>query len=317
MKKIFYGISGVMMISLIIALVFYQYSLVLAPQKENKVTKDSEPQTNQKEQPLYAEHTVDYSLQNDELKITFDKGNSWLPVPIIKDQLFEGEYSGNKQEPIENSYILLKNRTAFLYSDGPDGSDNKIYLTYTLDQGKLWRDAVIAEHYPSLRFRKVNFLNDNFGYCLLSGDRTVSQEMSNVYLTHDGGKSWRETNPSNVTNLVKDGGFVDEQTGFLSYGFINPEEPDLYVTQDEGNSWMKATINIPDQYHKIFVTAELPFKEKDHLAVLINQGPNGDYKGGKVKGKFLSNDNGKTWGFSTEVKPNETEQGETLANSQK
>jgi hypothetical protein len=110
-----------------------------------------------------------------------------------------------------------------------------------------------------------------------------------------------------VTRLIKDGGFVDEHTGFLSSGFINPEEPDLYVTQDGGDSWVSASIPIPDQYNKIFVTAELPFKEEDHLAVLINQGPNGDYRGGKVKGKFLSKDNGLTWEFSAEVQANETE----------
>ncbi|WP_257535859.1 hypothetical protein [Mesobacillus foraminis] len=52
--------------------------------------------------------------------------------------------------------------------------------------------------------------------------------------------------------------------------------------------------------------AEVPFKEEDHLAVYINQGLNGDYKGGKVKGKFISNDNGNTWEFSMEELPNET-----------
>jgi hypothetical protein len=53
--------------------------------------------------------------------------------------------------------------------------------------------------------------------------------------------------------------------------------------------------------------AEVPFQEDDHLTVLINQGPNGDYLGGKVKGKFISSDNGKTWAFSMEVLPNESE----------
>ncbi|WP_218970275.1 hypothetical protein [Neobacillus novalis] len=79
------------------------------------------------------------------------------------------------------------------------------------------------------------------------------------------------------------------------------------MTQDGGDSWVSASIPIPDQYNKIFVTAELPFKEEDHLAVLINQGPTGDYRGGKVKGKFLSKDNGLTWEFFEEVQANETE----------
>lgn len=306
MKKTIIGISGAMMMCLIIALTYYQTSSESAPLKIEQISKVQDNHSDQSQQTLYADQTIDYSLQNDELKITFDKGKTWTSVPIAKEQLFEGEYSGDRQELIEDSFILSKDRAAFLYSNGPDSYSKKIILKYTLDKGKHWQDAVVSEQYPSLRFRKVNFLNENFGYVILSGDRTVSQEMSNVYVTHDGGQSWKETNPSNVTMLIKNGGFVDENTAFLSYGFINPEEPDLYVTEDGGNSWVKATINIPDQYHQIFVTAEMPFKEEDHLAVLINQGPNGDYKGGKVKGKFLSNDIGKTWDFSTEVHSNET-----------
>ncbi|MEH6995778.1 hypothetical protein V7075_24270 [Neobacillus drentensis] len=96
-------------------------------------------------------------------------------------------------------------------------------------------------------------------------------------------------------------------TGFLSFGILNPVEPDLYVTQDSGNSWSKANITIPVKYHEIFVIAEVPFQEDDHLTVLINQGPNGDYLGGKVKGKFITSDNGKTLAFSIEVLPNESE----------
>jgi hypothetical protein len=51
---------------------------------------------------------------------------------------------------------------------------------------------------------------------------------------------------------------------------------------------------------------EVPFKEEDHLAVFINQGPHGDYESGKVKGKFISNDFGKTWEFSMEELPDES-----------
>lgn len=45
------------------------------------------------------------------------------------------------------------------------------------------------------------------------------------------------------------------------------------------------------------------------MAVLVNQGPNGDYQGGNVEGKFISEDNGKTWEFTMEVPPSETEKG--------
>ena len=53
--------------------------------------------------------------------------------------------------------------------------------------------------------------------------------------------------------------------------------------------------------------AETPFIEDDHLAVLVNQGPNGDYQGGLLKGKFISKDNGLNWGFLEEVPADDTD----------
>lgn len=91
---------------------------------------------------------------------------------------------------------------------------------------------------------------------------------------------------------------MDENTGFLSFRILNPVVPDFHFTQDGDNSWSNANIIIPEQYHEIFVMAEVPFKEEDYLALHINQGPKGDFEGGKVKGKFISIDNGLTWEFS-------------------
>lgn len=98
----------------------------------------------------------------------------------------------------------------------------------------------------------------------------------------------------------------------IDYSLQNDE---LNITFDKGENWTQvpiekdklfADVYVPKKYEKIFVSAETPVKEADHLAVLLNQGPNGDYQGGEVKGKFISGDNGKTWEFSEEAKPNET-----------
>ncbi|MBM7598419.1 hypothetical protein JOC34_000776 [Virgibacillus halotolerans] len=308
MKHIILGIAGIMMIGLIIGLIYYQNTIKTASLPQNPTAQNAQEQETVQEQPLHAAHTIDYSLDNDELNITFDRGESWTKVPIELENVFDGEYNGNKQELIDNSYILTESRVAFLYSDGVNWESKKIILTYSVDQGKTWEDTVVAEPFPAIRFRKVDFINDEFGYVIISGDRTMSQELSIVFLTHDGGKTWEETNNSGATRLISDGGFIDENTGFLSFGTINPQEPDVYVTQDTGDSWQQAAFHIPTKYEEIFVNAEIPVKEDDHLAVLVNQGPNGDYRGGEVKGKFVSNDNGETWDFSREVEPNETEE---------
>ncbi|MFD1707218.1 WD40/YVTN/BNR-like repeat-containing protein [Siminovitchia sediminis] len=303
MKYLILGIAIFILIGQIAGMIFYHLPTKhTVPQGYQTIPRREEPPV---EQSLHAEEKIDYSLQNDEVNVTFDKGKSWIHVPIEKEELFMGEYNGNKEDLIENSYVFSEERIAFLYYHERGPGNKQVKILYSFDQGKNWEESVVTEHYPFLRFRKIAFLKDRFGYVIISGDRSMSQETSTVFLTYDGGKSWRETNSSNITRLIADGGFVDQETGFLLHGGVNPEKPELYVTHDSGSTWSEAEIRIPKRYHKIFVTAETPFKEGAQLALLVNQGPGGDYKGGKIKGKFLSEDLGKTWEFSMEVQPHE------------
>ncbi|MDQ0970589.1 hypothetical protein QFZ31_000467 [Neobacillus niacini] len=307
MKNYIIGTIIMIIVGVTVATYFFEKHPELTSPRQNQPiekqeAKESEPSQLSPLQPIFEDDSIGYSLQNDQLQITFNKGSDWILVPVEKAKLFSGEYNGDEQELIENSYILTQKRASFLYTEG-----DSIKLKYSLNQGDTWEDSVVTAQYPPIRFRKVEFLNDTFGYVIISGDRTMSQEWTTVYITNDGGKQWNETTHTGVTRLIYDGGFVDENTGFLSFGILNPVEPDLYVTKDGGNSWSEATVSIPEKYHEIFVMAEVPYKEEDHLAIFINQGPNGDYEGGKVKGKFISNDNGKTWEFSMEVLPNDFE----------
>lgn len=269
-------------------------------------TADSSPEVPAIEalQPVDYDKSISYSLQNEELHITYNRSEDWVKAPVGTEQLFSGEYQGNKQELMEHSYVLTEDRAAFLSSNQ---RLQGILLTYSTDRGETWETSVVSDTFPAMRFRKVDFLNDQFGYVIVSGDRTMSQEFSTVFLTHDGGETWQETNNAGVTRMIADGGFVDESTGFLSFGTIDPVEPTLYVTQNGGGSWQEAAFNIPDEYDHVFVISETPVQDGAQLSVLVNQGPNGDYAGGFVKGKFISEDNGETWDFQEEVEPNEAE----------
>ncbi|MGA9288627.1 MAG: oxidoreductase [Anaerobacillus sp.] len=309
MKKIIAGTACIMSIGLLAGTIYFEMSSNTPPPAsqpsvdELNLQSSSQPE---KLQPIYEQEPLGYSLQNDQLQITYDRGKSWSEVPLQKEKLFQGEYGGSEQELIPNSYILNEDRTAFLYTENNDQNGKRVQLLYSLNQGDTWKEAVIQEEYAPLRFRKVDFTNESFGYAIISGDRTMSQEWTTVYTTSDGGENWSQTDRPDTTRLIFDGGFVDENIGFLSYGTINPTEPDRYVTQDGGKSWKKSEVLVPEEYEKHFVMAEVPFKEEDHLSVLIKQGPNGDYQGGHVKGKFISYDQGSTWEFSKEVESNET-----------
>lgn len=306
------GISGIMLVILLIADFVYVKALnTKENEPESKIdtsAKDEPSGTVEKEsapQTLYAEETIDYALAEDELHITFNKGKEWIEVPM-KQQPFLNEQSSMNNELADGSYLLKKEWVGFLSSKESGNHIDQLLLTYSLDHGNSWRESIVTETYLGNHFWKVDFLDDQFGYIITTGEKVVSQEVTYVYITNDGGQSWQAaTEEQLITRLIVDGGFVDTKTGFLSMSAINPTEPEVLVTQDSGKTWKQAVIEIPEQYQEIFVVAEMPYKEDQQLAVLINQGPNGDYKGAKVKGKFTSTDKGATWRFSTEVEADE------------
>jgi len=311
MKNIILSLSMILLVVLMISTYIYQNQATVSLRtNQAQETQPDEMQQSESDilQPVTDEN-ISYSLQEDVLNLTYNDGAEWIEVPIEKEALFAGEYQENQEELIEGSFILTEDHAAFLYSEATEqGSDLvRVGVKETRDQGETWGDHVVVEEISPIRFRKLRFVNDTFGYVILSMGRTMSQEYSAVYVTEDGGENWRATTELPSTRMIGFGGFVDEMTGFLSYGTINPEEPDVYVTQDMGETWIQSEFQIPEEYERIFVQAEVPTKEADHLSVLVNQGPNGDYEGGHIKGEFISEDNGLNWEFLKEVEPNEAE----------
>lgn len=314
MKKIIISIACIIIVGLSVATIYYQKlpPLTLADtypilrgHPDHDTTQNQTQNEPKKIQPIYEQDNIGYAFQDHELYITFDNGSKWSTVPVEIDKLFGGEYNGAKDKLIDGSFVLSNHNTSFIYLDGASHDNRQLAVVYTKDKGQTWQHVKLAD-VPSLRFRKIAFLNHSFGYMIVSTDRTMSAEATSVFLTYDGGENWQVTNQADTVTLISDGAFLDEQVGFLSFSRINPEEPELYVTQDSGETWTFATFHIPETYDKVFTTAEVPQKDYNHLTVLVNQGPNGDYKGGQVKGAFISNDNGETWEFAKEVEPDET-----------
>ncbi|MBM7541963.1 WD40/YVTN/BNR-like repeat-containing protein [Amphibacillus cookii] len=301
-KKILLSLSLLILSGLTIGLILYEQ---LEPLYLEQVNQSQEDEINQEEasalNPVNHGDPIVYSLENDELNLSFNQGIDWVPVPVETNLLFSGDYNGSKQELIDNSYVLEQNYLAFLYAD------HNVRLMQTRDKGETWEPIVIIEDFPGIRFRKVDMLNDSFGYVIVTGDRTMSSEGTLIYVTDDQGESWSKVNSAETTRLLYDGGFIDEQTGFLSYGTINPEQPDLFVTNDRGETWNQAVFQTPEAYQDIFVTAEMPFSDEEQLIIHVNQGPNGDYQGGLVKGKYTSDDHGQTWEFVGEVAGDEVQ----------
>lgn len=268
----------------------------------------SEEERLQQGEQHVANDIIDYSFANEEVHITFDYGDNWVDVPVTQDALLFGELSNHSGELASDSYILTNDYTAFLYEERDSESESythPIRILLTEDQGETWKDAVVAENLAAVRFRKIDLIDDSFGYVMMTADRTMSSEWTGIYVTNDGGHVWTEMSRPDTTRLVHDGNFLDQKRGFLSYGTINPTEPSLYYTADGGGSWTEAEVVIPEEYTGIFVQADMPFIDGDQLLMRVNQGSIGDYKGGTVNGEFISEDNGASWTFVEEVEPDE------------
>lgn len=245
------------------------------------------------------------AIKGEKLYITFDQGQNWQEVPKPLEQIQFGEYTPDVADLTADSHVLNQELGAFLTGQLDGQGATTLSLLSTRDQGKSWQESQIASGLPGVRFRKIAFVNETFGYVIISAGRVVRQEGTAVYVTHDQGDSWQEVNSAGVTSMVQAGGFIDEETGFLSYPSAEVGKSGLYVTQDGGEHWQMASVAVPEEYQKIFLIAETPFKEDDQLVVELNQGELGDYKGGLVKGRFLSSDNGLTWTFDREVNVDE------------
>ncbi|MCJ7841484.1 hypothetical protein MUB24_11370 [Lederbergia sp. NSJ-179] len=118
MKKMIGSAATVIMAVLLVTTICYGRFIKREPQLwyEQALQMKVEKPQSEPLQPIDGEDPVSYTLQMNQLNITFDQGESWTTVPVEINQLFAGEYNGNKEELIEQSYVLTENRVAFLYT---------------------------------------------------------------------------------------------------------------------------------------------------------------------------------------------------------
>lgn len=249
-----------------------------------------------------------YEIVNNHLKVTYDNGEHWNEVPVSLEDLFRGEYNGSKKYLIDGSYVITPQKTAFVTGGDYNLGDNDLRIIQSNDKGKTWNTSSIKSPFPAIRMRLLGFTSDENGYLILSGDRTMSSEAHAVFKTNDGGKTWVNTgNVKENYRLITSGGFINDELGFISFGAINVNDelprPSLYRSADKGETWNEVNVPIPKEYKGIFTVAEVPTFDGSQGTLLVNQGPSGDYQGGKVLARFISLDEGATWSFANLVDP--------------
>ena len=252
-----------------------------------------------------------YQIENETLKVTYDDGDHWQSVPASLEELFAGDYSGDRKELIEGSYVITPEKTAFVIgeeiSGDADFQGTEYKVLQSTDEGKTWEKSNVTTS-PQVRARFLDFASEQNGFLIISYDRTMGFEANAIYKTEDGGESWLLAGFVEQTNQhVSGGGFMNEQIGYISFGSVRendePERPSLYRTADGGETWKELEIPIPLEYEGIFLEAEVPTFDGTQGILLVNQGPEGDYQGGNVMARFTSVDEGATWFFSNLADP--------------
>lgn len=280
-------------------------------QTSGQKEKDEYKQKYENENP-FEKQQYTYKIEYKICYVSYDSGSSWKEVPIPLNKLVDvsdGRAYYNKLQ--EKSYVISPEKTVFLY-----GGTRATPLTviYSEDKGSTWNTVEVSKNIDSARLRFCSFPSAKIGYVVVTGGRAMSQESQVIYKTTDGGSTWKEIGAGPRTSLLQYAGFTDENVGFMSYPKIEGAETNFYRTEDGGKSfqpiilpavkqeWMGVTL-------EPFVQPEIPYMEEGQMFLLVGQGPNGDFKGGKLMAKYKSEDKGKSWFFVELVEPESKEIG--------
>lgn len=135
-----------------------------------------------------------------------------------------------------------------------------------------------------------------FGYLVLTTGAAMNHQDLRIYLTEDGGDTWREigTPYDQHISVLTGAGFASEEVGFISYRYYEDAGPDIWWTQDGGDTWARLELELPDGYQDCRFTPLSP----------AFAGPEGSYpiqvvhpSGETSTLTMYTHDGGLTWSF--------------------
>jgi photosystem II stability/assembly factor-like uncharacterized protein len=180
---------------------------------------------------LLSKHPVSESAETLELFRTTDGGRTWvkiasalaasLDIPPPGQLPFSGSKSG---------LSFLNATTGWVTGRIPVNGYILLYRTY--DGGTTWYPQSLplspTERSSQLSILPPLFFNATDGILPVSFDMGKGASLD-VYVTHDGGTTWKRTTP--LTAAASTADFIDVDHGWASDGTL------LYVTGDGGKQW--------------------------------------------------------------------------------
>jgi len=179
--------------------------------------------------------------QDGNLSISYDQGLNVVKVPlkIPRQTLYP---SADYASP---AFYISTAKTAIAYGAGSTAN-----VMVSDDAGQTWNKYLISDSLPGYTGYYVQFVDVENGWFIATTPPAAGMCLTKVFVTSDGGKTWAETGdttdlyPSSISGI----GFSTKDIGFIGFTFKSSTSPDVYWTQNGGQTWAKLDIMLPPQF---------------------------------------------------------------------
>ena len=249
-----------------------------------------------------------YRLRNNKLYVSFNADNEWIPIDWVEVPIDVSTIKlYNSGNTLDNDfYYISPSKTYFVTCTSDGGLGHNII--FSDDQGKTWNDIIIPNN--DEKVLSINVINKNNIIAFLGYDFSLTQCEIRIIKTIDM-KTWIDYAkvPKDYMSQNTTGIFFNDSLGFVKEANISGDSSIIYMTTDLGQNYTQ--INFPEQklednkfslsWNQVYDMPNLPTFENNELTILVSQGTDGDYKGGKTQAKYISNNLGKTWKYVGQI----------------
>ncbi|WP_028986202.1 M56 family metallopeptidase [Thermicanus aegyptius] len=198
-----------------------------------------------------------YSINADgTVSVSYRNGAVTVKTPLKLDKTRETWDRGISA----SGFFISEDKTAIVYNPQPDKL-SPVHVLISDDMGKTWNDYIIQGAKGNELF--IGFTSKNEGWMVSGHSRGVGSALNYVFQTSDGGKTWEEVgNPNDIYSEHLTGvGFSNRDIGFLGYRYFMDDGPVIYWTKDQGKSWGKLSVPLPEKFSQY---------KKDPLSPIFN-----------------------------------------------
>lgn len=249
-----------------------------------------------------------YVIRKNKLYVAYDadidwKPTDWIEVPIDLSTI--KKYNSGKTLDDDFYYISPK-KTYFITSTSNGSLGHSI--VFSDDQGKTWSNIVIPNN--DEKVLSVNITDKNNIVAFLGYDFALTDCAIRIIKTTDM-KTWQNyaKPPMNYMSQNTTGIFFNDNLGFVKQVNSSGDSSTIYMTYNLGKNYTE--IKLPQQilsdnkfnlaWNQVYDMPNLPTYENNILTIMVSQGADGDYDGGKSQAKYISNDLGESWTYVGEI----------------